>query len=650
MKPFKLSFARCVQLSLATLLLVGCGGDDFVDEIGDNACLQTSPTGALYNPGTPGEAGAPEIPTGFAAKKAINSRSFMVVAANPLATKAGCDILKAGGSAVDAAVAVQMVLNIVEPQSSGIGGGAFMLVYNGSTRTVTAYDGRETAPAAATENYLRWISDSQRTTPLPNARVSGRSIGTPGVLHMLDAAHKDAGRMPWKDLFDPAIKVATDGFRISPRMSASVAGSAAFLARDPESRSYFLNADNTAKAAGTLLRSPALATTFSAIANGGIAAFYSGALAQDMIDEIVDTTGGITAGATTLADLANYRSKKREAICTAYRSWWVCGMPPPSSGGLAVAQTLGVLENFDLSLHKPTDMDDNGGKPTAFGVHLVAEAQRLAYADRDRYVADTDFVPLPGASPARMLDKTYLRQRAGLINLNRSIGTAPAGDLGPVPMGLSAPSSENGTSHVSIVDGRGNVVSLTTTIEGGFGAFHMTRGGFLLNNQLTDFSAAPADAQGLPIANRLAAGKRPRSSMAPTLVFRSDSIGARGEFRMATGSAGGAIIIQYVGKTLVGVLDWGMDAQQATSMIDFGAANSPNTNVGSEHPNVNLANNGANDALITGLRALGHTVNTAAQSSGIGTIVRRSNTAGFFYYEGGADPRREGVVLGDLYP
>ena len=644
-----ISLARSLQLMLAATLLVGCAGNDHVGATTGHRYLPTQPAGAPQSPQTPGEDSAPEIATGFATKQAVNARSFMVVAANPLATKAGHDILKAGGSAIDAAIAVQMVLNIVEPQSSGIGGGAFMLYYNASNRSVTAYDGRETAPAATTENYLRWISDTQRTTPLPNARSSGRSIGTPGVLHMLDAAHKDAGRMPWKDLFDPAIKIATDGFRISPRMSASVAGSATALARDPEARSYFLNPDNTAKAAGTLLRSPALAATFTAIANGGAAAFYSGALAQDIVDEIADTTGGITAGQTTLADLTNYRSKKREAICTQYRIWWVCGMPPPSSGGLAVAQTLGVLENFDLSLNKPTDMDDNGGKPTAFGVHLVSEAQRLAYADRDRYVADTDFVPLPGGSPARMVDKTYLRQRASLINLNRSIGTARAGDLGPV-MGLGAVSGENGTTHVSITDARGNVVSLTTTVESAFGAFHMTRGGFLLNNQLTDFSAAPTDAGGLPIANRVAAGKRPRSSMAPTLVFRSDSTGARGEFRMATGSPGGATIIQYVAKTLVGVLDWGMDAQQATSMIDFGAANSPNTNVGSEHPNVNLANNGANDALITGLRALGHTVNTAAQSSGIGTIVRRSNTAGFFYYEGGADPRREGVVLGDLYP
>ena len=652
MTQINFSWMRQMQCALALVLLAGCGGgDDRPDTIGDNACLQTSSSGAVYNPGTPGENGAPEIATGFASKKVVNSRSFMVVANNPLATKAGCDVLKAGGTAVDAAVAVQMVLNLVEPQSSGIGGGAFMLVYDNAKKTVTAYDGRETAPASATENYLRWISDTTRTTPLPNARVSGRSIGTPGVLHMLDAAHKDAGRLSWKELFDPAIKIANEGFKISPRMAASVAASATLLARDPDAKAYFLNADGTAKAFGTLLKSPALAATFTSIANGGIAAFYGGTLAQDMVDKIADTSGGITSGQTTLADLAAYRSKKREAICTTYRTLWVCGMPPPSSGGLAVAQALGVLENFDMTLNKPTDMDDNGGKPTAFGVHLVSESQRLAYADRDKYVADVDFVPLPGGSPARMLDKTYLRQRASLVNLSRSMGTALAGDLGPVAYGQHGPSTDNGTTHVSVVDGRGNVASLTTTVESAFGSFHMAKGGFLLNNQLTDFSAAPTDAAGLLIANRVAAGKRPRSSMAPTLVFRTNSDGTRGEFRMATGSPGGATIIQYVTKTLVGVLDWGMDAQQATAMIDFGASNTVTTNVGSEHPNVNLGNNnGASDALITGLRALGHTVGTAAQSSGIATIVRRSNPQGYYYLEGGADPRREGTVLGDLYP
>ena len=644
-----LTKVRLVKLGLVALLVAACGGNDDVDTVGENACLQYSASGAVYNPGTPGANGAPEIPTGFASKKTAYSRSFMVVAANPLATKAGCEVLKKGGTAIDAAIATQMVLNLVEPQSSGIGGGAFMLHYERKTGAVTAYDGRETAPAAATENYLRWISATQQSTPLPNARASGRSIGTPGVLHMLDTAHRDGGKLSWKELFDPAIKIATEGFRISPRMSASIAGSAANLARDPEARAYFLDPNGAAKAVGTLLSSPALAATFQAIANGGAAAFYSGALAQDIVDEIGDTTQGITPGLTTLADLAAYRSVKRTAVCAPYRIVWVCGMPPPSSGGLAVAQILGILQSFDLSGHKPTALDDNGGKPSAFGVHLVAEAQRLAYADRDKYVADSDFVPLPGGSTAAMLDTTYLRSRASLIDLTRSMGVAQPGNLGAVTLGQQGPSVENGTTQVTVVDGYGNVVSMTTTIESGFGAFHMTRGGFLLNNQLTDFSAAPTDATGAPIANRVAALKRPRSSMAPTLVFRTASDGTRGEFRLATGSPGGSTIIQYLAKTLVGFVDWGLDAQQATSMVAFGAANSASTNVGGEHPNVDTGNGGNNDALITGLRALGHTVNTAAQSSGIGTIVRRSNPQGYYYLEGGADPRREGVVLGDLY-
>ena len=646
----RVGMAVVMSALLSMLLLTGCsGGDELVDEVAENACLQFAASGTVYDPGTPGANGAPEIATGFASKKTAFSRSYMVVAANPLATKAGCEVLKKGGSAVDAAIATQMVLNIVEPQSSGIGGGAFLMYYDRATGKVTAYDGRETAPAAATENYLRWISDSQRTTPLPNARISGRSIGTPGVLHMLDAAHKDGGKLSWKELFDPAIKIANDGFAISPRMADSIAASATNLGRDLDSRAYFLNADGTGKPRGTLLRSPALATTFQAIASGGISAFYTGAIAQDMVSKIADTTGGITPGLTTLADLAAYRSVKREAICSTYRGLWVCGMPPPSSGGLAVAQTLGILENFNLGLHKPTELDDNGGKPTAFGVHLLAEANRLAYADRDRYVADTDFVPLPGGSPAQMLDRNYLRGRANLIDLTRSMGTAQPGNLGPVALGQHAASAENGTTQVTVVDGRGNVVSLTTTVESGFGSFHFAKGGFILNNQLTDFSSAPVDAAGALIANRVAAGKRPRSSMAPTLVFRSNNDGSRGEFRLATGSPGGATIIQFVSKTLVGFIDWDLDAQQATSMISMGASNSVNTNVGGEHPNVNLSNGGANDPLITGLRALGHTVNTAAQSSGIGTIVKRSNPQGDFYLEGGADPRREGVVLGDLY-
>ncbi|MDZ7814119.1 MAG: gamma-glutamyltransferase [Ideonella sp.] len=635
-------------LAASSALVLGACASADSDPVEEQACLQVSDAGAVYNPGAPGEGGAPEIPTGFASKKNVTARNFMVVAANPLAAKAGCDVLRNGGSAVDAAIATQMVLNIVEPQSSGIGGGAFMLHYNAAQKTVVAYDGRETAPAAATENYLRWVSDTNRTPPLPNARSSGRSIGTPGVMRMLELAHKDAGVLPWKELFNPAITIATDGFKVSPRMSSSITSVEASLQRDAEARAYFLDANGKAWAAGTLLKSPALATTFTTLANQGAGAFYGGAIAQDIVDEIADTTGNITPGVTTLADLAAYQAKKREAVCINYRSKVVCGMPPPSSGGLAVAQALGILETYNLSAFPPSNVDDNGGKPSVTGVHLVSEALRLAYADRDKYVADADFVALPGGSPAAMLDKTYLRQRASMISLSRSMGTAQPGTFPGAAGGVHPPARDNGTTHLSVVDRQGNVVSMTTTIESGFGAFHMTKGGFLLNNQLTDFSATPTDAQGVAIANRLQPGKRPRSSMAPTLVFDANTDGSKGDLVMATGSPGGSTIIQYTTKTLVGVLDWGLNAQQATSMINFGAANSATTNVGGEHPNVDLANGSAADPLVSGLRGLGHTVSTAALSSGVSTIVRRKDASGNVVFDGGADPRREGVVLGNV--
>ena len=319
-------------------------------------------------------------------------------------------------------------------------------------------------------------------------------------------------------------------------------------------------------------------------------------------------------------------------------------MSPPSSGGITVASALGVLENFDLSGYAPANRENEGGRPAVLGVHLVSEAERLAYADRDKYIADTDFVPLPGGSWNAMLDKNYLRSRASTISFSRSMGTAVAGDLGPVPMGVDR-TPESGTTHMTIVDREGNAVVMTTTVESTLGSFHMTQG-FVLNNQLTDFSAAPTDASGNPIANRVAPGKRPRSSMAPTLVLEKAADGSRGSFLMGTGSPGGSTIIQYVLKTLVGVLDWRLDAQQATSLIDFGAANSATTNVGGEHPQINAANNGNDDPLVIGLRNLAHTVSVAAQSSGIGTIIR-TQLGGYSVLTGGADPRREGVVLGD---
>jgi gamma-glutamyltranspeptidase/glutathione hydrolase len=534
----------------------------------------------------------------------------MVVTANPYASRAGCDVLKAGGTAVDAAVAVQAVLGLVEPQSSGLGGGAFMLHYDAKTKVVDSYDGRETAPAAATPNYLRWIDDvTDHNTPQPNARASGRSIGTPGAVRMLELAHQQHGRTAWKDLFKAGIDLANNGFAIGGRMAAAIESSRTNLLADPEATATYFNADLTPKALGTTLKIPAYATTLNAIASGGANALYTGPIAQAIVAKIQATTNAstgaqITPGRTTLADLAAYQAKRRDPVCTTYRAYWVCGMGPPSSGGIAVAQTLGILENFNLSLYPPTSLDIEGGKPAVFGVHLVSEAERLAYADRDKYVADTDFVALPGGSWDTMLDKNYLRSRAANISFTTSMGTAPAGNLGPV--GGSSTTTENGTTHMTIVDKDGNALAMTTTVESTFGAFHMTNG--LHPQQPADRLLGSADRQHRR-ADREPGRRRQAAAQLDGADARLQEGGRRHARRFLHGHriTGRSTIIQYVAKTLVGVLDWGLDAQQATSMVDFGAANSPTTNVGGEHPNINATSNGASDPLVTGLRAMGHT-------------------------------------------
>jgi gamma-glutamyltranspeptidase/glutathione hydrolase len=644
---------------LSVMAVVGCGGGGNDDGY-FKACLQaTASGGVVVGSGLPGDPAVPEPQSGYrVGKTAVTGRHYMAVTANPLATQAACETLRDGGTAVDAAVAAQMVLGLVEPQSSGLGGGAFMLHYQARTGTVQSYDGRETAPAAATENYLRHVSATDTSNPLPNlgssftsTKASGRSIGVPGAVRMLELAHQDHGGKPWNTLFSPGIKLATDGFAISGRMASAISGARNDLLRDPEATAYFLNPDFTPKALGTQIKNPAYAATLQAVADGGANAFYTGAIAQSIVSKVKVTSGGatttvaITPGLMELSDLANYKAVRRTPVCTSYRNTWVCGMGPPSSGGIAVAQALGILENFDLPNIKPTLVDNEGGKPAVQAVHLVSEAQRLAYADRNMYVADTDFVALPGAGVSSMVDKTYLKNRASLISTTKSMGTATAGTFPVSALGTSVREG-TGTTHISVVDRAGNVAVMTTTIESGMGSYHFTRG-FLLNNQLTDFSFEPSDANG-PIANRIQANKRPRSSMAPTLVFRRNADGSRGEFYVATGSPGGATIIQFVTKTVIGIVDWGLDAQQATSMVNFGAANSATTGVGGEHPHINAANNGNDDPLVAGLRALGHTVSVAAQSSGVSTIVRKEK-AGFsgMVLEGGADPRREGIALGD---
>ncbi len=642
---------------IATIAAINAANTPPPPPAADKGCLiGDSGTQVVVGSGDPGDPAAPEPASGYVVgHKLIYAKNYMVVANHPLATRAGCDVLKAGGSAVDAAVAVQAVLGLVEPQSSGLGGGAFMLHYDAKTKKVQAYDGREMAPAAATENYLRYAvqTDSASGAPKPNARASGRSIGTPGAVRMLDVAYKDHGKLPWKDLFSYGITLASDGFPIGGRMAAAISSSASNLKRDADATAYFFNDDGTPKALGTKLKNPAYAKTLTTLANEGANAFYTGPLAQAIVDKIGITTAAndgsaITPGVTTMADMANYVAKRRDPVCGTYRDYYVCSMSPPSSGGIAVVQALGILETFNLSLYKPSAIDIEGGKPSVMGVHLVSEAERLAYADRDKYVADTDFIPLPGGSADTMLNKPYLQKRASLISLSKSMGVAAAGDLGSVPLGIDK-TEEHGTTHFTVVDKQGNVVTMTTTVESTLGSFHMTQG-FMLNNQLTDFSANPNDTTdpSIKVANRVAPGKRPRSTMAPTLVFKKNTDGSMGEFVMGTGSPGGGTIIQYVVKTVVGALDWGLDAQQATSLVDFGATNSVTTNVGGEHPAIDTSNSGNNDPLIAGLRALGHTVNLGAQSSGISTIIR-TNVGGKPVLTGGADPRREGIVLGDTF-
>lgn len=636
MGPKRLTVAAC---ALVLIPITACGESE---EDAGSACVADSSGDSISIVSAAPPAGGdistnPEIATGYrSGMEPVETSEFAVSTANPVSTEAACEVLRDGGTAADALITAQTVLGLVEPQSSGIGGGAFLLYYDAASGEVQAYDGRETAPAAATGDYLRYIDEVNQTAPQPDARSSGRSIGVPGVVRMLEQAHSDHGKQDWSELFQPAVSLADDGFEISSRMAQSIAGSAPELALDPASKDYFLAPDGSGKPEGTVLTNPAMSKTLSTIASDGADAFYTGDIAQAIVDATADTTGGRTPGLLTLDDMASYEPKTRTAVCTEYREYDICGMPGPSSGGIAVASTMGILSNFDLAQYAPTGMDADGGTPTAEAVHLVSEAERLAYADRDFYVADPDFVPLPGGSPDALLDPDYLAERAALIDPQSSMGTAEHGDFGPVQF-ASSTDPEHGTSHISVVDSYGNAASLTTTVESAFGSFHMVDG-FLLNNQLTDFSAEPVAPDGTPLANRVEPGKRPRSSMAPTLVFDHDTDGSRGDLALVTGSPGGSVIIQFVVKTLVGVLDWNMNPQQAVSLVDFGAANSPATNYGGEHPNVS----GPDDPVVQQLEQWGHEVSTADQSSGLSALQRTDDG-----WIGGADPRREGVVLGN---
>ncbi|WP_409268095.1 gamma-glutamyltransferase [Massilia sp. BHUDP2] len=564
---------------------------------------------------------APEAATGYTAKPGWPAKKYMVAAANPLAVQAGYQILQQGGSAIDAAIATQLVLTLVEPQSSGIGGGAFLVHYDG--RKTQAFDGRETAPSKADERLF------QRPDGTPLSRtegiVGGRSVGAPGVLRMLELAHKEHGRLPWKALFAPAIRLSEEGFAVSPRLHALLSGDR-YLRKDPEAARYFYGNGGQPWAVGHILKNPALAKTLREIAEGGADAFYTGRIARDIGAKVQGHP--TNPGLLSAADIAAYQPKVRTPVCSDYRAYTVCGMPPPSSGGIAVAQMLGMFETFDMKALAPSN-----GVPGPDALHVFSEVGRLAYADRNRYAADADFVPLPGRGVPSLIDKHYLATRARLVG-PRSMGEAPAGKPPGMEMawhwGKDNAIETPSTSHVSVVDAYGAGLAMTTTIEDAFGSRQMVDG-FILNNQLTDFSFASRDADG-PIANRVEAGKRPRSAMSPTVVFDRKT----GKLVLTVGSPGGPAIINYVAKVLVGTLDWGLNVQQAIAMPNFGSRNGPTELEVGRFPSTT----------IEALNARGHKVRLGEQTSGLHGI-QRIEVHGVPLWYGGADPRREGVAQGD---
>lgn len=566
----------------------------------------------------------PEAASGWQSKSGSTTTRYAVAAANPLATEAGRQILAAGGSAVDAAIAVQMVLTLVEPQSSGLGGGAFLMHWDG--RAVQAFDGRETAPAEA-DGQLFLGADGKPLAFL-DAVVGGRSVGTPGTVRMLEMAHARHGRLPWSALFEPAIRLARDGFPVSPRLHTLLTAEV-HLRKDPTAAAYFYQPDGAPWPVGHVLKNPELAAVLRRLAAEGARALHEGDIAEAIVAKVRQHPGN--PGRLSLRDLANYQPKERAPLCFDHRAgdrqWRLCGFPPPSSGAIAIGQILGMLGQTAAAQEPLT----GAGLPSAEWLHTYAEASRLAFADRAQYVGDPDFVAAPAGDWRSLLDPAYLRERARLIGPQR-MPVAPAGTPGGVQTSL-APMPEQmeyGTSHISVVDAEGHAVSMTTTIEDAFGSRQMVRG-FLLNNELTDFSFLPADAAGRPVANRVEPGKRPRSSMSPTLVFDD-----QGRLAMTGGSPGGALIIHFTAKTLHGVLQWGLTPQRAIDLPNFGTTGGPLLLEQGRFPAV----------VVEALKGRGHDVREVEMTSGL-QAISRGRDAGREVWRGGADPRREGVVLGE---
>ena len=600
-----------VAVAVAVVLASGLG-----------ACALKQKT---FNYATPDQ---PNDPVGYQDKPGWATQGFAVAAANPLATDAGYQILMAGGSAIDAAIAVQMVLTLVEPQSSGIGGGAFVLHHDG--KKVEAYDGRELAPSAATDKLF--LDAQGKPLPFIEGVVSGLSVGVPGTLSVLETAHKEHGKLPWATLMQPAIQLAEQGFKLSPHLHRALMAEK-FLMNDAVAANYFFDGQGKPFPIGHVLKNPELAAVLRDVAKRGAQALQQGPVAEAIVQKVRNHPQ--RPGSMTLQDLANYKVKKREPLCfdhavqTTGKTFQLCGFPPPSSGTLAIGQMLGILNNTPAG-----KMSLEQGLPSSEWLHFYTEAARLAFADRGQFVGDPDYVKAPGGDWKTMLHPTYLKQRSSLIGAQSMKVAQPGNPAESKTAYAPMPAQEEyGTSHISVVDKNGNAVAMTTTIEAVFGSRLMVNsgqgrpGGFLLNNELTDFSFAPTDAKGLPIANRVEGGKRPRSSMSPTLVFEKDS----GKLKMTGGSPGGAVIIHYTGKLLIGTLQWGLNTQQAINLPNFSSLNGPTILEEKRFP----------ETTIKALQSKGHDVRETPLPSGLQAI--EVTPKGFF---GGADPRREGIVMG----
>jgi gamma-glutamyltranspeptidase/glutathione hydrolase len=550
----------------------------------------------------------PEKDSGIKSKNIVFAKQQMIASANYHISKAGNDMLELGGNAVDAAVASALMVTLVEPQSAGIGGGGFVLYYNQRQQLLTSIDGRETAASKAMPDLF--LDEHGQPLSYPDAVNNGKSIGTPGLLRALEMLHKKYGKLPWATLFEPTIVLAEKGFAISPRLHELIQKDP-FLLKNQATREYFYQKNGDAKSIGEILKNPQLAKTLKKIAQYGVKSFYEGQVARDIVSAVQQHP---QPGQLNLNDLKNYQAIQRETVCGNYRLWKVCGMAPPSSGGVALIQILGILDQNAFYRLPPMSVP---------AIHYLSEAGRLAYADRDQYIADPAYtsVPVP-----QLIDKNYLMQRSRLIQENRSMKKATAGVLNPPlsNIGMDKNSELPSTSHISIVDHQGNAIAITLSVAAAFGSRVMVNG-FLLNNEMTDFSFIPID-QGQHVLNQVAGGKRPRSSMSPTMVFD-----AQGKLTMVIGSAGGPAMINYVAKSLLGVLDWKMDMQQSINL----------PNIGSRNQETDIETGTLNNETLERLKSMGHSLKIWEMTSGTQGIFIDQN--GLW---GGVDPRREGVALG----